>query len=154
MPRGLPTSRLTSLKPMAFASHMLTNPRYGYGPYSDGIFTHSNFGIVTKMGVWLMPKTDVFTYAMSFKNDEDYVSIMEIVQPLILQRVFTGAVQMGDAVHEVLSGHNDDRAKLWDKEGAIPRGVLYKWMEKNSPFGACRWVIYGKGPLNFPNDDQ
>jgi hypothetical protein len=23
---------------------------YGFGPYADGIFTQSNFGIVTKMG--------------------------------------------------------------------------------------------------------
>jgi (+)-pinoresinol hydroxylase len=29
--------------------------RYGAGPYIDGIFTQSNFGIVTKMGFWLMP---------------------------------------------------------------------------------------------------
>lgn len=123
---------------------MLTNPRYGYGPYSDGIFTHSNFGIVTKMGIWLMPKTEVYTYAMSFQNDEDYATIMDTVQPLILRRVFTGAVQMGDATHEVLVGHKNDRAKLWDGKGAIPRNVLYKWMEKNSPFGRCKWVMYGK----------
>ncbi len=29
--------------------------RYGYGPWLDGIFTQSNFGVVTKMGLWLMP---------------------------------------------------------------------------------------------------
>ena len=29
--------------------------RYGAGPYVDGLFTQSNFGIVTKMGFWLMP---------------------------------------------------------------------------------------------------
>lgn len=95
-----------------------------------------------------MPKTDTFPYAMSFKNEEDYSSIMEIVQPLILQRVFTGAVQMGDGVHEVFTGHNNDRAKLWAGEGAIPREVLYKWMDENSPFGACSWVIYGRTEIS------
>ncbi|RDL31451.1 uncharacterized protein BP5553_09660 [Venustampulla echinocandica] len=29
--------------------------QYGYGPYPDGIFSQSNFGIVTKLGIWLMP---------------------------------------------------------------------------------------------------
>ena len=29
--------------------------KYGVGPYIDGLFTQSNFGIVTKIGVWLMP---------------------------------------------------------------------------------------------------
>lgn len=28
---------------------------YGYGPFLDGIFTQSNFGIVTRMGMFLMP---------------------------------------------------------------------------------------------------
>lgn len=28
-----------------------------YGPYVDGIFCQSNYGIVTKMGFWLMPET-------------------------------------------------------------------------------------------------
>jgi hypothetical protein len=27
---------------------------YGFGPYHDGIFTQSNYGIVTKMGIWLV----------------------------------------------------------------------------------------------------
>lgn len=26
---------------------------YGFGPYNDGIFTQSNLGIVTKMGIWV-----------------------------------------------------------------------------------------------------
>lgn len=93
-----------------------------------------------------MPKTDAFPYALSFKNEEDYIAIMETVQPLILQRVFSGPVQMGDGVHEVLTGHNNDRAKLWSGEGAMPREILYKWMDEHSPFGRCSWVIYGMLP--------
>src|SRR5579863_8831121 len=30
------------------------NYRYGFGPVYDGIFSQSNFGIVTKMGFWLV----------------------------------------------------------------------------------------------------
>ena len=67
-----------------FAPRIFTNPRYGYGPYSDGIFTQSNCGIVTEMGIWLVLKTEVYTYATSFQNDEDYAAIMDTVQPLIL----------------------------------------------------------------------
>ena len=33
--------------------------QYGFGPYPDGIFSQSNFGIVTKMGFWLMPDPGV-----------------------------------------------------------------------------------------------
>ena len=34
--------------------------KWGYGPYVDGLFTQSNFGICTKMGMWLMPKPPVW----------------------------------------------------------------------------------------------
>ena len=30
--------------------------KYGYGPYLDGMFSQSNYGVVTKMGIWLMPE--------------------------------------------------------------------------------------------------
>lgn len=28
---------------------------YGFGPYADGIFTQSNYGICTRVGIWLQP---------------------------------------------------------------------------------------------------
>ncbi len=34
--------------------------RYGAGPNVDGLFAQSNFGIVTKMGFWLMPMPEAF----------------------------------------------------------------------------------------------
>ncbi len=30
--------------------------KYSFGPILDGLFTQSNFGIVTRMGIWLMPR--------------------------------------------------------------------------------------------------
>ena len=30
--------------------------KYGVGPFIDGIFSQSNFGVVTKMGFWLLPE--------------------------------------------------------------------------------------------------
>ena len=30
----------------------------GFGPWVDGIFSQSNFGVVTKMGFWLMPEPE------------------------------------------------------------------------------------------------
>jgi 4-cresol dehydrogenase (hydroxylating) len=34
--------------------------KYGYGPYLDGMFSQSNFGVVTKMGIWLMPEPESY----------------------------------------------------------------------------------------------
>ena len=32
----------------------------GFGPWVDGMFSQSNFGVVTKMGFWLMPQPDSY----------------------------------------------------------------------------------------------
>ena len=34
--------------------------KYGYGPYIDGMFSQSNFGVVTKMGIWLLPEPEAY----------------------------------------------------------------------------------------------
>jgi FAD/FMN-containing dehydrogenase len=34
--------------------------KYGYGPFVDGIFSQSNYGIVTRMGLWLMPAPEAY----------------------------------------------------------------------------------------------
>ncbi len=38
--------------------------KWGLGPYLDGIFAQSNYGIVVKAGVWLMPKPEKFDWAV------------------------------------------------------------------------------------------
>jgi 4-cresol dehydrogenase (hydroxylating) len=39
-------------------SKLWQQTKYGPGPLLDGIFSQSNFGIVTKMGFWLMPEPE------------------------------------------------------------------------------------------------
>ena len=48
--------------------------KYGFGPYVDGIFSQSNFGVVTKMGFWLLPQPEAFLSGnvMVSKHDDLY----------------------------------------------------------------------------------
>ena len=51
--------------------------RWGIGPSLDGLFTQSNFGIVTKMTVWLVPAPEACqAFAFSIPNDEDMEKIV------------------------------------------------------------------------------
>ena len=34
--------------------------KYGFGPQFDGLFSQGNFGVVTKMGFWLMPEPEAY----------------------------------------------------------------------------------------------
>jgi len=52
---------------------------YGYGPSVDGIFSQSNFGVVTKMGFWLQPKPEAFKkVTVNVYNREDIIPLVAI----------------------------------------------------------------------------
>jgi 4-cresol dehydrogenase (hydroxylating) len=66
--------------PQASEWHM---SKYSFGPYLDGLFTQANFGIVTEIGLWLMPKPPVTrSFFFSFPDDEDIGEIVELARPL------------------------------------------------------------------------
>jgi len=59
--------------------------KYSFGPILDGLFTQSNFGIVTRMGVWLLPRPPAIrSFHFAFPEDEDLGEIVELCRPLKL----------------------------------------------------------------------
>jgi glycolate oxidase/4-cresol dehydrogenase (hydroxylating) len=62
--------------------------KWGYGPYLDGLFTSSNFGIVTKAGFWLMPKPPAYEPLAVVMEEPDAVyRAVEVLRPLKLNMV-------------------------------------------------------------------
>ena len=52
----------------------------GCGPWIDGIFSQSNFGIVTKMGFWLMPEPEAYLRCtVSVPRYQDLIPLVEIL---------------------------------------------------------------------------
>ena len=57
--------------------------RYGAGPSVDGLFAQSNFGIVTKMGFWLMPMPEAYlTGTVSVPRYQDLIAMVKEVNYL------------------------------------------------------------------------
>ncbi|MFV0481187.1 MAG: FAD-dependent oxidoreductase [Campylobacteraceae bacterium] len=57
--------------------------KYGYGPYVDGLFAQSNFGIVTKMGFWMMPKPEAYAlYQFRVPKRDDLIEVVNILNYL------------------------------------------------------------------------
>jgi (+)-pinoresinol hydroxylase len=57
--------------------------RYGFGPYVDGIFSQSNYGIVTKMGFWLVRKPEVKqTFLVTSPKSDDLAALIDTIQAL------------------------------------------------------------------------
>ena len=57
--------------------------RYSAGPSVDGLFAQSNFGIVTKMGFWLMPLPEAYlTGTVTVPRYQDLIALVEEVNYL------------------------------------------------------------------------
>jgi 4-cresol dehydrogenase (hydroxylating) flavoprotein subunit len=61
--------------------------RRGFGPSPDGLFMQSNFGIVTKMGVWLMPQPECYLSGrVRVREEADLGPLIDALRPLLLDR--------------------------------------------------------------------
>jgi 4-cresol dehydrogenase (hydroxylating) flavoprotein subunit len=85
----------------AHATHVY---KYGVGPTLDGLFSQSNFGIITRMTLWLMPEPEYFT-AFFFKceHEEQLETVMEALRPLRMARVLDSACHIVNG-YKVISG--------------------------------------------------
>ena len=69
--------------------------KWGLGPYLDGLFTQSNFGIVTKIGVWLMPAPEAFEACYITCNSEDQLGpLIDGIRQLLSTGVFQGPINL------------------------------------------------------------
>ena len=78
--------------------------RWGLGPTLDGLFTQSNFGIVTRMSIWLMPAPEHFE-AFFFRCDDDsgLGDLLDALRRLRLNGTLRSAAHIGND-YKVLNG--------------------------------------------------
>ena len=98
--------------------------RYGIGPFVDGIFSQSNFGIVTKMGFWLYPQPEAFrSGTIKVQRHDDVIPFVDILSSLmysgvvncqlgIVSPVFNGPP---DAARDALLANDGASAQDWDR---------------------------------------
>jgi 4-cresol dehydrogenase (hydroxylating) len=76
--------------------------KYSFGPQLEGLFLQSNFGIVTRMGVWLMPRPPgMRAFFFEFPDDEDLAFIVEAVRPLRLTGVVPSLVTVTSDMYAI-----------------------------------------------------
>jgi 4-cresol dehydrogenase (hydroxylating) len=88
--------------------------RWGVGPALDGLFTQSNFGIVTRMTIWLMPRPEYFqAYCFQCEQPEGLVGLIDSLRPLRLDGTIRSASHIGNE-YKVLSAL---RQYPWEETG-------------------------------------
>ncbi|MGA8013720.1 MAG: FAD-binding oxidoreductase [Candidatus Acidiferrales bacterium] len=68
----------------------------GFGPWIDGMFSQSNFGVVTKMGFWLLPQPDAYlSGTVMVPKHQDLILLIDILNWLENTNCTTGMPFLG-----------------------------------------------------------
>ena len=113
--------------------------KYGHGPWVDGMFTQSNFGVITRMGVWLMPEPPGYRpYMVTFPREDDLHQVTEIIRPLKLNMIIPNAATTVGLIWE--AAVKVTKAKYYSGSGPMPDSARRK-MAADLDIGM--WNFYG-----------
>lgn len=97
--------------------------RGGFGPGLEGLFQQSNLGIVTKMGVWLMPRPEEFAACrLSIEREEELPQLVDVIRELKLDGTIDGVVNAANAVG--VAAGMAPRERWYDGDGVVPDDVV------------------------------
>lgn len=69
--------------------------KWGVGPYLEGIFTQSNFGIVTQAGIWLMPQPESYnSFVYEIRDERHLPQVLDSFRRLALTGVVNTKLHM------------------------------------------------------------
>ena len=131
----------------------------GFGPRIDGLFKQSNYGVVTKMGFWLMPPPENFaTGVVTVPKFRDIIPLVDIIGRLEQSKIVQGLWMLsspttgtpGFAAHEAgPSKPQDPRilAILNDPDGVDMDKLEAAARSTGLPFWACDLNFYGPAKL-------
>ena len=109
----------------------------GLGPTSSEMFMQSNFGIVTKMGYWLMPKPEVYMPLwLQLWDDSQMPAVVDALRGLMLD----GTINMRPQISNTLcmASMLTARAEWYDGPGSMPEEIIDKIAKE---MGLGRWLM-------------
>lgn len=113
--------------------------RYGQGPWVDGLFTQSNFGVVTRLGVQLMPEPPGYRpYMVTFAQEDAIEPLTEVVRPLKLAQLIPNAATSTELLWEAAVEKRKDQ--YYRGKGALPDSARKAIM---TDLDIGTWSFYG-----------
>lgn len=113
--------------------------KYGYGPHYDPMFTQANFGVVTKMGVWLMPAPAGYqAYLITLPREEDLGAFVDILRPLRMNMTIPNVPTLRNVLVDAAA--IGPRGTHYAGPGPVPDSVARRIMADH---GLGWWNFYG-----------
>ena len=123
--------------PNARATHLFP---YGVGPFLDGLFTQSNFGVVTQVGIWLMPKAECVNHFICTVPAHAQVgAVVDALRPLRLNGTLRSVVHIGNDLRVISGGRAFPREQAGDR--APLSDAMRRTLRKQA--GAGAWTVSG-----------
>lgn len=125
--------------------------RYGHGPWIDGLFTQSNFGVVTRLGVQLMPEPPGYRpYMITFDGEESIEPLSEAIRPLKLAQIIPNAATSTELVWEAAVQVRKDQ--YYGGDGPLPDSARRK-LKQDLEIGDWNFygALYGPAPVMDAN---
>lgn len=114
--------------------------KYSFGPAIDGLFTQSNYGIVTRAGVWLMRRpAHIRMFFFAFPDDDDLAEIVDRIRVL----------KAGNAVPTMIRATNDlyllSSQMRHPRSGKLPCTPLTDAERRDlqTRYGVGSWTVSG-----------
>jgi 4-cresol dehydrogenase (hydroxylating) len=127
----------------------------GFGPRIDGLFKQSNYGVVTKMGLWLMPAPENFaTGVVTVPKFHDVIALVDIIGRLEQSKIVQGLWNLSSPTTgtPAFAAHESGPPKPLDSAIAAilndPGGVDMNKLDaaaqsRTLPFWQCDFNFYG-----------
>ena len=114
--------------------------KYGLGPWVDGIFSQSNYGIVTKMGFWLMEEPEAALQVnVTVPKRRDVVPLVDALHSLMCAHIIPSQTTVASPV---MNGSDDpELVRLRTSGGASDAD--WDRHANGRPFWSATWVYYG-----------
>lgn len=114
--------------------------KFSFGPALDGLFAQSNFGIITRAGVWLMPRPHVSkSFHFTFPDDSDIEQIIDLCRPLKLSNFVPTLFRIANDLYAMAPEEQNAEYLAGSKESISDEAR--KAMQKKHSLGA--WQVSG-----------
>ena len=122
--------------------------KHGFGPAWDQLFVQSNFGIVTKVGFWLMPEPEAtLSMRMSLPNPEDIGWLVDVLRPLRIKGIIPHNVGVANFMGSATT--TTQRNEWYEGKDSLPDDVIQQIMDRyNVGWWNFTLTLYGHPEVN------
>ena len=115
--------------------------KYTYGPFIDGLFTQSNYGITTRMGLWLMPKPPkIRSFFFVFPDDDDIGQIVDLIRPLKMNNFVPTLFRVSNDLYVISSEEESPAYGTGNGDRALNQDERRDLQAK---YGLGAWIVAG-----------